>query len=190
MFKDYLKSAFRNLWKHKIFSFINMIGLTIGLTSFILIALYIFDELNFDRFHKNANNIYRLVESKTSADGKTEKRSGTGFQVSARAKTGLPEIKDAARISAFGRVNVISGDNKANVFYEDFIAGNPGFLNVFSFPLLYGDRSNALTAPNSVIHYRRIGEKIFRHIKRSGKTIIDLGYCRFPGNRYFEKLSR
>ena len=126
MFKNYFKTASRNLWKHKTFSFINIAGLTIGLTSFILIALFIFDELTFDRFHKNADNIYRVVESKTSAEGKTSKRSGTGFQVSARAKTGLPEIKDVARISAFCRANVISGDNKANVFYEDFIAGNPG----------------------------------------------------------------
>src|SRR6478735_1806855 len=103
MFKNYFKTASRNLWKHKAFSFINIIGLTIGLTSFILIALYIFDELTFDRFHKNADNIYRVVESNTSADGKTAKRSGTGFQVSARAKTGLPEIQDVARISTYSR---------------------------------------------------------------------------------------
>src|SRR6476646_6820761 len=113
MFKNYFKTDIRNLWKHKTFSFINILGLTIGLTSFILIALYIFDELSFDRLHKNAANIYRVVESKTSQDGGSSRRAGTGFQVSARAKTGLPEIKDAARISAFGRVNVISGDNKS-----------------------------------------------------------------------------
>ena len=93
MFKNYLRTAIRNLWKHKIFSFINIIGLTIGLTSFILIALFIFDELTFDRLHKNGDNIYRVVESKTSAEGKTTRRSGTGLQVSARAKAGFPEIR-------------------------------------------------------------------------------------------------
>src|ERR1044072_9084421 len=106
MFKNYFKTAARNLWKHKTFSFINVIGLTIGLTSFLLIALYIFDELIFDRFHKNAGNIYRVVESKTSAEGKTAKTTGTGFQVSVRAKTDIPEVKDAARLAAFGRANV------------------------------------------------------------------------------------
>jgi len=77
MLRNYIKTAVRNLWKHKTFSFINTIGLTVGLTSFILIALFIFDELTFDGLHKNADNIYRVVESKTSADGKTTKRAGT-----------------------------------------------------------------------------------------------------------------
>jgi len=58
----------------------------LGLTSFILIALFIFDELTFDGIHKNAGNIYRVVENKTSAEGKTTRRSGTGFLVSERAK--------------------------------------------------------------------------------------------------------
>src|SRR6187549_949348 len=100
MFKNYFKTAWRNLWKNKTFSFINIIGLTIGLTSFLLIALYIFDELTFDRFHANANNIYRIVENKTYAGGKTTKTTGAGFLVSERAKTQLPEIKDAVRFAA------------------------------------------------------------------------------------------
>ncbi|HEV7423712.1 MAG TPA: ABC transporter permease, partial [Candidatus Paceibacterota bacterium] len=113
-----------------------------------------------------------VVESKTSQEGKTSKRSGTGFQVSARAKTGLPEIKDVARISAFSRANVISGDNKANVFYEDFIAGNPGFLTVFNFPLLYGDQGSALTAPNSVIITEESAEKYFGVSNAVGKLLL------------------
>ena len=110
------KPAFRNFWKHKIFSFINMIGLTIGLTSFILIALYIFDELTFDRIHKKADDIYRVVESKTSAEGKTTRRSGVGFLVSTRAKTDFPEIRDVARISHFWRPDILRGDLKATMF--------------------------------------------------------------------------
>src|SRR6187401_2387476 len=106
MFKNYLKTAARNLWKHRTFSFINIIGLTVGLTSFILIALFIFDELTFDGLHKNAGNIYRVVESKTSADGKTTRRAGAGMQVSARAKTGFPEIQEVARISKFWRPDI------------------------------------------------------------------------------------
>src|SRR6476469_6213326 len=108
MFRNYFKTAWRNMMKNKIFSFINIVGLTVGLTSFLLIALYIFDELTFDRFNKNANNIYRIVESKTNAGGKITRTTGTGFQVSARAKTDLPGIQDAARLSIFGRANVTS----------------------------------------------------------------------------------
>src|SRR5580692_8683323 len=109
MLISYFKTAWRNLWKNRIASFINISGLTIGLTSFILIALYIFDELTFDRFHANVDNIYRVVESRTSAEGKTEKRAGTGFQVSASAKTGFPEIQDVARLSVYWRPSITTG---------------------------------------------------------------------------------
>ena len=172
MFKNYFKTAFRNLWKHKTFSFINIVGLTIGLTSFILIALFIFDELTFDRLHQHADYIYRVVENKTSAEGKTTRRSGTGFQVSARAKSGFPEIQDVARISRFWRPDIRPGDMKANIFHEDYIAANPGFLNVFSFPLLYGDRSSALTEPKSVILTEETAKKFFGITDAVGKILF------------------
>lgn len=172
MLKNYFKTAWRNLWKNKTFSFINIAGLTIGLTSFLLIALYIFDELTFDRFHKDADNIYRIVESKTYTGGKTAKTTGAGFQVSERGKAELPEIKNAARMAIFGRTNVASGDNRTNVFYEDYIAGNSGFLNVFSFPLLYGDRNTALTEPNTVVITEASAKKYFNTSNAVGKLLF------------------
>jgi putative ABC transport system permease protein len=172
MFKNYLKTAVRNLWKHRTFSFINIIGLTVGLTSFILIALFIFDELTFDGLHKNASDIYRVVENKTSAEGKTTRRAGTGMQVSARAKTGFPEIQEVARISKFWRPDIKTGDNSANVFHEDYIAGNSGFLKVFSFPLLYGDRNSALTEPHSVILTEGTAKKFFGTSEVVGRSLF------------------
>src|SRR3954470_18143721 len=161
MIKNYLKTAVRNVWKHKTFSFINSVGLTIGLTSFILISLFIFDELTFDGIHKHADNIYRVIESKTSAEGKTSRRASVGLQVSARAKTGFPEIKDVARISHFWRPDIRTADNSTTVFHEEYIAANQGFLNVFSFPLLYGDRGSALTEPKSVVLTEQTAKKFF-----------------------------
>jgi len=76
MLKNYIKTAWRNLMKNKIFSFINIFGLTTGLTCFLLIALYVFDELSFDRFHKNADNIYRVIEDRVSPEGKHTKIAG------------------------------------------------------------------------------------------------------------------
>ncbi|HXB33088.1 MAG TPA: ABC transporter permease [Puia sp.] len=172
MTNSHFKTAWRNLWKSRVSSFINVIGLTIGLTSFILIALYIFDELTFDRLHENADNIVRVVESKTSQEGKTEKRAGTGFQVSARAITGFPEIKDVARLSQYWRPSITTGDNKAKVFHEDFIAGNPGFLRVFSFPLLYGDRNSALTEPKTVILTESTAKRFFGAADVVGKRLF------------------
>ncbi len=112
--------------KNKIFSFINIFGLTIGLTSFLLIALYIFDELTFDRFHKNADNIYRIVQDKTSPEGKQTKIASVAYQLSEKSKADFSEIKDAVRLIVLGRANVSTSEN-TNVFYEDFWLGNPGF---------------------------------------------------------------
>src|SRR3954471_17255635 len=103
MLKNYFKIAWRNLVKNKVFSFSNIFGLTVGLTSFLLIALYIFDELTFDAFHKNADNIYRVIEHKITPEGKEIKNAGAGYQVSAKGKIDSPEIKDAARLLTFSR---------------------------------------------------------------------------------------
>src|SRR6266478_713823 len=111
MFKNYFKIAWRNLMKSKGFSFINIFGLTIGLTSFMLIALYIFDELTFDAFHKNSNNIYRVIEHKVTPEGKETKIAGAGYQVSEKAKANFPEIKDVVRMVAFGRTNISTVEN-------------------------------------------------------------------------------
>src|SRR5258708_3473660 len=106
MLKNYFRIAYRNLVKNKIFSFINIFGLTIGLTSFLLIALYIFDELTFDRFHRNAGNIYRVIEDKTTPEEKEKKIAAVGYQVSEKAIGDLPGIKNVFRFVALGRTNI------------------------------------------------------------------------------------
>ena len=172
MFTIHLKTAVRSLWKHKTFSFINIIGLTVGLASFILIALYIFDELTFDRIHANINNIYRVVESKTASDGNTSKRSGTGFQVSSRAQADFPEIKEVARISTYWRAEIRTGENADHVFHVQVIAANPGFLHVFSFPLIDGDRATALTEPKSIILTEETAKRFFGSSAVIGKSLF------------------
>ncbi len=170
MTNDYLKIAWRNLKKNKVFSFINIFGLTVGLTSFLLIALYVFDELTFDRFHKNANHIYRVIEKKVSPEGKETKSAGAGYQLSEKGKTDLPQIKDAARLIGLRRINVTSVETN-NVFYEDYTLASPGFLTVFDFELLDGDRKTALTAPHSVIVTEETARKFFNTTAVVGKTL-------------------
>ncbi len=170
MIKNYFQTALRNLMKNKIFSFINIFGLTIGLASFLLIALYIFDEFSFDRFHKNAENIYRVIEDINTVEGKETKVAGAGYQVSDKVVADLPEIKDAARFTTFGRLNVGNNQN-TNVFYENFTIANPGFLTTFDFKLLAGDRNAALTAPHSVIITEETAEKYFGTADVLGKTL-------------------
>ena len=160
MLKNYFRIAWRNLMKNKVFSFINIIGLTIGITSFLLIALYVFDELTFDRFHKNADNIYRIVEDRTTPEGKEANIAGVAYQVSERSKSDFPEIKDVVRLAVFGRTNVSTTEN-ANVFYESFWTANPGFLTAFDFTLLQGNCNTALTAPHTVIVTEETAKKLF-----------------------------
>ena len=156
--------------KNKIFSFINIFGLTIGLTSFLLIALYIFDELTFDSFHKNANNIYRVVENKTTSEGKESKNAGAGFQVSEKARASFPEIETVVRLATLGRRNISNTEN-TNVFYEPFTIANPGFLTTFDFKLLWGNRNTALSEPYAVIVTEETAKKYFNTNDVVGKTL-------------------
>jgi putative ABC transport system permease protein len=170
MIQNYFKTAWRNMMKHTSFSFINVIGLTIGLTSFLLIALYIFDELTFDSFHKNANSIYRVVDNKIAEKGKETRIAGAGYQVSERSGADFPEIKEVVRIATFGRANVSTAEN-TNAFYEDYTFGNRPVLTSFDFNLLQGDRKSALAAPFSVVVTEETAQKLFNSVNVLGKII-------------------
>ncbi|HTE23182.1 ABC transporter permease [Flavitalea sp.] len=170
MFRNYIKTAIRSLIKGKTFSFINIFGLTVGLTAFLLIALYIFDELTYDASHKNGDRIYRVITELASIDGKQIKRAGSAYQVGQRARTDLPGVADVASIAPLGRANISSVGN-TNVFYEDFFIANPGFLTTFDFPLLQGDRKTALNGPHTVILTESSAKKMFGTTDVIGKQL-------------------
>ena len=140
-----------------------------GLATFILIALYVFDEYTYDSFHENADSIYRVVDN-VSVDGKQTKIAGAGYQVSETLEKDLPEIQAAARLTALGRINV-SNPSNTNVFYEDYTIGNNDFLNIFSFNVLEGDRKTALNDPYTVIITEETAEKYFGRTDVLGKSI-------------------
>src|SRR5688572_14498376 len=106
MIKNFFKIAWKNLFRNKGYSSINIFGLTVGITCFLLIVLYIFDELTFDRFHKQAGNIYRVVEHKTSPEGKESKVAPIAYNISTHALKDFPEVERIARISMLGRDNI------------------------------------------------------------------------------------
>jgi len=153
-----------------VFSFINVVGLTIGLTSFLLIALYIFDEITFDRFHQNAAHIYRVVEHRTTPDGKASKLGTTNYQVSASAKADFPEVKKAVRLVDLGRANISTPAN-AHVFYESLWVTNSDFLQTFDFELLAGNRQTALQAPHTVVITQETAQKLFGTAEGLGQSI-------------------
>src|ERR1700749_1436112 len=98
MIRNYFKTAFRNLWRNKVFSVINIAGLSVGLACCMLIFLYAMDEVSYDRFNVNAPNIYHLVVDDQSPDGHVGKFSSTGDVPGPTFKRELPDVQDFIRI--------------------------------------------------------------------------------------------
>src|SRR5882672_10477442 len=98
MYKNYFKTAFRNLRRNKVYSFINIAGLSLGLACAMLIMLYVKDEVSYDRFHKNVNQVYRVVNKNIKPDGSVENINGySGYLQGPKFAAGIPEIKSFIR---------------------------------------------------------------------------------------------
>ncbi len=147
MIWSYIKIAIRNLMRYKSFSLINILGLSIGLSASLLIALWVFDELSYDKFHSNSEHIYR-VERHINFDGKIFDVPVTGAVYGTTIKKDIPEVVDFTRIypMELSLKNHLSDSQEERVFFCD-----TGFLNVFTFPLRIGDPKTALTEPYSVV---------------------------------------
>src|SRR5476651_323026 len=98
MIKNYIKIAFRNLWRHKSFSFINITGLAVGMSAFLLILMYVHFELSYDDFHANASQIYRLNVDIKSSPTETMKLAESTMPMGPALKTDFPEVLDYTRV--------------------------------------------------------------------------------------------
>ncbi|RYY19646.1 MAG: ABC transporter permease [Chitinophagaceae bacterium] len=169
MLKSYLKTAFRNLSRNKVYSLINISGLSIGLACAMLIMLYIKDEVSYDRFHKNVSQIYRVV-SKTSIPGDSTINMNpyTGYLQGPRFSAAIPEISAFVRLQ-HERMDLRNGTevNSQEIFYTD-----SSFFSVFSFPLIKGDRMQALKNPNSAVISEEMSIKQFGTTDAIGKTLL------------------
>ena len=158
MFKNYFKVAWRNLQKNKIFSFINIAGLGLSLAAFWLIALFIAQELSYDRYHKNADRIYRLA-SHGKWEGDKFDITGTSAPTANALKNEFPEVEQTVRIDAEGG-GIISYDEKH--FKEDAVLFyRSSFFKVFTFHFLAGDPVNALAKPGAVVITKTLADKLF-----------------------------
>jgi putative ABC transport system permease protein len=160
MLKSYLHVAWRNLQKNKVYSVINIAGLAVGLSIFWLMALYIADELSYDRASVNADRIYRVTHSGTWSGG-SFKLAVTPALFGPALQKDEPEIEAAARIVADGKETLIYGDQKIDI--PDMLMADSSVLTVFQFPFLYGDPANALSTPNSIVLTRTLAVKLFGH---------------------------
>jgi putative ABC transport system permease protein len=169
MVKSYFKIGWRSLLKAKLYSTINIIGLTFGIVCFLLIGLYVFDELTFDRQHQNAERIYRLIEHK-SVNGETTTIAAGGFKLAEEAKNAIPEVENTTRFRRTGRANLVDPQNPVS-FQETVNIADENFLQVFDFPLIEGDRVTALKEPNTIVINEDLAMRIFNRTDVIGKSL-------------------
>ena len=169
MFKNYLKVAFRNLWRHKVYSFINLFGLSIGIALAVLVLLFIRDELSYDSFHERPDRIYRIAQIENH-NGELVSYMRIGPAITTRMLTDFPEsVETAVRLLGVGEVWTKFGDK---LFRETrlFIVDET-FFDVFSFPFITGDAASSLKEPNSLVLNRTTAEKYFGTTDAVGQMV-------------------
>lgn len=163
MFKNNIKMALRSASRQKQFSFLNLLGLTLGIATSIAIALYIHDELTYDTFHTKGDRIYRVNQPNIWGDW-DEWASNTGPNVAVALRTEAPEFEEVTRILSQGAQTVYPGkdEKRNNPFKEErFYAAEDNFFRVFSFDFLAGDRTTALQEPRSMVLTLETAQRYF-----------------------------
>ncbi len=168
MIKNYFKTALRNLRRNKIYSFINIAGLSIGLACAMLILLYVKDEVSFDRFHNNVANIYRVVTDNKDKDGNRRKDGNTGYYQGPRFAQNVPGIETFVRVQS-GTRDMKTG---VDIHPQDLLYVDSGFFSVFSFPLISGNPKTCLKEPHSIVISEEMAKKQFNTTDAIGKTIM------------------
>lgn len=168
MFKSYLKIALRNIIKHKGYSFINIIGLAIGMACCILVYMWIQDDLGYDRFHKHSKDLYRVVNDLKLGPFAAHVQ-GTAYPLGPAMKKEIPGIIDFTRFLSAKKMVVSYGEKK---FYENnFFFTDPSVFKMFTFPFIKGDPDTALSSPSSVVITEDIAFKYFGKEDPIGKTL-------------------
>ncbi len=168
MIKNYFKVTLRNIVRHKGYAFLNIAGLALGLAGAILISLWVLSETSFNRFHENADSLYR-VEFDQNYSGKLFHVGVTPVPLAPALKESIPEIVDASRYFRVGEFLVRVGDN---AFYEDNArVVDPSFFRIFTFPAVEGDPFAALSAPDSLVLTESSARRYFPDGPAFGKTV-------------------
>lgn len=173
MIKNYIKIAVRNLLKKKVYSFINISGLAIGLATCILIILYVFNEWSYDKFHTASDRIYRVVQTTTSSD-RVEEQATTPFQLAPVIKAEFPDlVKSSVRF--FDRQedkhSIINRKDRVAFRESNFYFTDSTFFEVFSAELVRGNPSEALKNPLTMVISEELAEKYFGQEDPIGKSL-------------------
>ena len=168
MLKSYLTIALRYLKRHKIYSFINISGLAIGMACCVLILLWINDEIRYDRFHEQTENLYRVVND-LNYGPYSQLTEGTAYPLGSAMKEEIPEVRETVRLLPTRKILVAYGEKK--YYEENFYFADPSLFKIFTFPFIKGDPDTALSSPSSVVITQDMASKYFGSQDPLGKTI-------------------
>jgi putative ABC transport system permease protein len=169
MLQNYLKIAWRSLRKNKGFSFINILGLAVGMTVAMLIGIWVWDELTFDRFYKNEANLYRIMLNRT-ANGETTTQPNGALPLRDVLRTEIPEIKRVVEsLVAWRPEDGLKAGEKKLVRKGQNVGSE--FFSLFDLPMRYGSPATALKEPNSIVLTEQTAEALFGDIDPTGKTV-------------------
>lgn len=167
MLFNHLRLAFRSLRKNKLYSILNIAGLSVGLAGGILVLLWVSHEFSFNKFHKNLSNIHVMLQHQTQG-GVTYTFQAMPGPLAAALRSEFPEVEWAARTSWTSKMLLCVGEKKT---YEKGFYAEPDFFNIFQFPVLAGNPVSALRDPGSIVISQRTAEKFFGQEDPIGKTI-------------------
>ncbi|WP_420580817.1 ABC transporter permease [Reichenbachiella sp.] len=171
MLSQFLLISLRRFKKDKFFTLLNVLGLSLGIATTIIILSFVVFEYSFDQFHTKKDNIYRVLTHWASGN-RIEKLSVTGTKISNIADNEIPEIVTTAKFFPIGSRVPYSLRVGDKVFQEsDFAYADPAFLQIFDFTLKSGDQSTALNEPNSIILTEDMAKKYFGSTEPMGKII-------------------
>src|SRR5688572_10550597 len=176
MFSNFFKIALRQLMKQKMYSAIKICGFAIGIAACLLIALFIREELSYDRGYPDAERIYRIVGA-MNENGKINRGTSMPAPMRAALSNDFPEVEAAGRIMP-NRLFNGAGSNYArpaektnNSFEEGFTYADQDMLDILQIPMVYGERKKALASPNSIVISKKKADKFFPGVNPVGKIL-------------------
>lgn len=170
MFRNYIKIAFRNLWKDKIYSTINILGLALGMTCLLLILAYMMHELSYDKHFADHDRIHRIAIDIKTAEGDNILFAPVAGNL-AEVLHSYPQVESVARLIDSYNDVVVSAVPEKKFYEKGFYYADPSIFDVFSFEFLHGDPSIALAAPKDMVITREKAEKYFNSINVVGRTL-------------------
>jgi len=171
MLKNYFKIAFRNLWRHRVFSLINILGLTVGMTACFLIFLYVRFETSYDKFHSRGDRIYRII-SDIKTPTETMHPGGPSWAVGPHLMGGFPEVEATVRTTQDELLV-----RKGNIKFQEMnsLFADSSFFDMFDFKLIKGNPHNVLNEPFNIVFSESAVKKYFGNADPVGQTVLLTG---------------